>query len=138
VLLGFYSTFSICDTPMVTSGSQWMGFYFKDGTDQLFVRRGNTPINTQWTEFNLLLREPSPMPDACDLTRFLVTSLTFMRTLSEVSIWLDDVRLSVVNRTTDREENLGLPRGLRPKSSSGMMTVTKVTSKGHYVCIRRA
>jgi len=122
---------------MVTSGTQWMGFYFKDGTDQLFVRRGNlppptdpTPSTTQWTEFSMPLREPSPMPNAFDLTRFLVTSLTFMRTLSEVSIWFDDVRLSVVSKATGNEKSLGLPRGLRPKSSSGMMTATKVTSKG--------
>ena len=122
---------------MVTSGTQWMGFYFKDGTNQLFLRRGNlppptdpTPATTQWTEFSMPLREPSPMPNAFDLTRFLARSLTFMRTLSEVSIWFDDVRLSVIRKTLGDEQSLGLPRGLRPKGYSGMMTVTKVTTKG--------
>ena len=122
---------------MVTSGTQWMGFYFKDGTDQLFVRRGNlppptepTPATTQWTEFSMPLREPSSIPNVIDLTRFLVTSLTFMRTLSEVSIWFDDVRLSVVSKATGDEKSLGLAKGLWPNSPSRIMTVTKVTSKG--------
>ncbi|KAH7101322.1 hypothetical protein BKA62DRAFT_743455 [Auriculariales sp. MPI-PUGE-AT-0066] len=137
--VGFYSIFSVCEAPIVTSGTQWMGFYFKDGTDQLFVRRGNLPTpsepvtGTQWTEFSMPLRESSPMPNAFDFTRFLVTSLTFMRTLSEVSIWFDDVRLSIVTKATGPEKALGLPRGLRARSGTGAMTVSKVTSRALHI-----
>ncbi|KAG8883551.1 hypothetical protein FRB97_006398 [Tulasnella sp. 331] len=41
--VGFYSLFSVTDEPFVTSGGQWMGFYWKDNKDQLFARRGALP-----------------------------------------------------------------------------------------------
>jgi HSP90 family molecular chaperone len=33
--VGFYSVFSVTDEPFVTSGDQWMGFYWKDNNDQV-------------------------------------------------------------------------------------------------------
>lgn len=33
--VGFYSLFSVTDEPFVTSGGQWMGFYWKDNKDQV-------------------------------------------------------------------------------------------------------
>jgi hypothetical protein len=33
--IGFYSLFSITESPFVTSGDEWMGFYWKDGKDQV-------------------------------------------------------------------------------------------------------
>lgn len=33
--VGFYSLFSVTEEPFVTSGSDWMGFYWKDGKDQV-------------------------------------------------------------------------------------------------------
>lgn len=40
--VGFYSLFSISEEPFVRSGSSWMGFYWKDGGDQ--VRRFLPPF----------------------------------------------------------------------------------------------
>lgn len=33
--VGFYALFSITEEPFVASGDQWMGFYWKDGGDQV-------------------------------------------------------------------------------------------------------
>jgi len=32
---GFYALFSVTERPFVTSGDDWMGFYWKDGKDQV-------------------------------------------------------------------------------------------------------
>ena len=33
--VGFYSLFCVTEEPFVTSGGQWMGFYWKDKKDQV-------------------------------------------------------------------------------------------------------
>jgi len=35
--VGFYSLFSVTEEPFVTSGGQWMGFYWKDNANQVRV-----------------------------------------------------------------------------------------------------
>ena len=39
--VGFYSLFSVCDEPIVSSGDQLMGFFWKG--DALFTRRAHAP-----------------------------------------------------------------------------------------------
>ncbi|KIL68939.1 hypothetical protein M378DRAFT_21839 [Amanita muscaria Koide BX008] len=126
--VGFYSVFSITDTPFVTSGSQWMGFYWKDNKDQLFARRGNLPSETSshWTAFELILREPSPMPPAFDLTRFLSSSIVFMTRLSEVSIYFNNKRLTKLTKATGIPKSLGTPAGLQTISPRRLMEVKGV------------
>ncbi|KAH7102661.1 hypothetical protein BKA62DRAFT_97201 [Auriculariales sp. MPI-PUGE-AT-0066] len=123
--VGFYCTFSVCDSPMVTSGSHAMLFYFKDGADDLQVKRGprTAPSGQRWTTFQMELRQPSPMPNPLDVARFVATSLSFMRKLSKVTIWFDDVSLCIVSKETTGEHSLKLPRSLKTKSSSGFMNV---------------
>lgn len=121
---------------MVTSGPQWMGFYWKDGGDQLFVRRGQVPEEQQaddWTTFDMPLREPGPIPNAFDLTRFLTSSITFMSHINEVSIFFDDIRLSHISKAAGAEKSLGIPKGLRPRSVGGTMTVRSVTSRALHI-----
>ncbi|KAJ6495551.1 hypothetical protein C8R47DRAFT_1213045 [Mycena vitilis] len=92
--------FSVTDEPLVKSGAEWMGFYWKDNKDQLFARRGPLPPTApqtstdNWTSFEMPLRQPVPMPVAFDFTRFLASSITFMANLSEVSVYFDDKRLN--------------------------------------------
>ncbi|GLB37239.1 putative protein of unknown function (DUF3684) [Lyophyllum shimeji] len=125
--VGFYSLFSVTEEPFVTSGDQWMGFYWKDKKDQLFARRGQLPDSqetpSRWTTFEMVLREPAPIPVAFDFTRFLTSSITFMTHLSEVSLFFDDKRLARLKKAPGVPKGLGLPAGLRSSSSSGMMTI---------------
>ncbi|KAH9177930.1 hypothetical protein EDB89DRAFT_1844068, partial [Lactarius sanguifluus] len=126
--VGFYSLFSVTEEPWVTSGGQWMNFYWKDKKDQLYVRRGPIPDETgdPWTTFQMTLREPGPMPPAFDFTRFLVSSITFMAHLSEVSIYFDDQRLVRLSKRGDESIEVPMLAGLDSKTPDGRMTVRSV------------
>jgi HSP90 family molecular chaperone len=60
--VGFYSLFSICEEPFVTSGEDTMGFFWKG--DMLYTKRGKLPPESQseWTTFFLKCREPVIIP----------------------------------------------------------------------------
>ncbi|KAH8983017.1 hypothetical protein EDB92DRAFT_1804081, partial [Lactarius akahatsu] len=127
--VGFYSLFSVTEEPWVISGGQWMNFYWKDKKDQLYVRRGPTPPDENvdpWTTFQMTLREPGPMPPAFDFTRFLVSSITFMAHLSEVSIYFDDQRLVRLSKRGDGAIEVPMLVGLDSKTPDGRMTVRSV------------
>ncbi|KZT11459.1 uncharacterized protein LAESUDRAFT_720694 [Laetiporus sulphureus 93-53] len=126
--VGFYSLFSVTEEPFVTSGGQWMGFYWKDKKDQLFARRGRLPdtSNDGWTTFEMFLREPAPIPRAFDITRFLASSITFMSHLSEVSIYLDERRISRLSKVIGASKPITIPRGLKTSSPKGIMQVKEI------------
>ncbi|KAF8894925.1 hypothetical protein CPB84DRAFT_1816083 [Gymnopilus junonius] len=130
--VGFYSLFSVTEEPFVTSGNQWMAFYWKDKKDQLFARRGSLPETEQdssskeWTSFVMLLREAGPIPLPFDFTRFLASSLTFMVHLREVCVYFDDKRLVKLSKASGLPSELGVPKGLKNRSPSGTMTVDNI------------
>ena len=59
--VGFYSVFSICDDPFVSSGNECMAFYWND-KDQLFVRRKTLDKIEEMTTFMLNMRSPTEIP----------------------------------------------------------------------------
>ncbi|KAG6820876.1 hypothetical protein H0H93_010220 [Arthromyces matolae] len=139
--VGFYSLFSVTEEPFVTSGEQWMGFHWKDKKDQsdlgfperdmqLFARRGELPNNgdqvSPWTTFEMVLRDPGPIPVAFDFSRFLTSSITFMLYLSEVSVFFDEKCLARLKKTRGIPKQLGLPKAIHPATSSGIMTIKDV------------
>ncbi|KAI0037007.1 hypothetical protein K488DRAFT_75577 [Vararia minispora EC-137] len=129
--VGFYSLFSVTEEPWVTSGGHWMGFYWKDKKDQLFARRGSLPAQEgahpdPWTTFQMILREPAPIPPAFDFTRFLVSSMTFMAHLSEVSVYFDDRRLVRITKDGGKPKDIPEIEGLKPTSPKGIMTVKSI------------
>ncbi|KZO98233.1 hypothetical protein CALVIDRAFT_535334 [Calocera viscosa TUFC12733] len=130
--VGFYSLFSVTDQPFVKSGPGWMGFYWRDGGDQLFVRRGTLPNpeppaepgGNPWTSFEMTLREPAPLPaPPIEIARFLATSLTFMKCLRDVSVYWNEKRLIRIVKELDEPRTLGLPRELSGASPGKIMTV---------------
>ncbi|EJU01784.1 hypothetical protein DACRYDRAFT_107520 [Dacryopinax primogenitus] len=130
--VGFYSLFSVTDQPFVKSGSSWMGFYWRDGGDQLFVRRGELPNpeppaasdGNPWTSFEMSLREPGPLPaPPIEIARFLATSLTFMNRLRDVSVYWNEKRLVRIVKELDTPRNLGVPGQLSGASPGKMMTI---------------
>ncbi|EIW60639.1 uncharacterized protein TRAVEDRAFT_119941 [Trametes versicolor FP-101664 SS1] len=126
--VGFYSLFSVTEEPFVTSGGQWMGFYWKDKKDQLFARRGKLPESAEdpWTSFEMGLREPTPIPPPFDFTRFLASSITFMRHLLDVSVFLDDKRLSRLTKAPGAPQAMSIPKGLKPSSPLNTMQVNGI------------
>lgn len=129
--VGFYSLFSVTDDPFVTSGQQWMAFYWKDKKDQLYARRGTLPTDVEgkeWTTFEMPLREPAPMPVPFDLIRFLTSSITFMTHLHRISVYLDDKRLARLEKGAGQAHILGVPRGLNPRTEQKTMTINTIRS----------
>ncbi|KXN90205.1 hypothetical protein AN958_04695 [Leucoagaricus sp. SymC.cos] len=123
--VGFYSLFSVTEEPFVKSGSQWMGFYWKDKKDQLFARRGQlaSADESPWTSFDMILREPSPMPPAFDFARFLASSVTFMTYLEEVAVYFDDWCLIKLSKAVGYPKLRQLPQDLSGKSPNNYMTI---------------
>ncbi|CAJ0640633.1 15327_t:CDS:2 [Entrophospora sp. SA101] len=71
--VGFYSLFSVCDAPFVSSGTQGMAFYWRG--DQLFAKRSNIKQDdTTWTTFLMDTREKEKLPEIESFGRFLVAS----------------------------------------------------------------
>ncbi|KAI0252773.1 hypothetical protein BJV78DRAFT_1198868 [Lactifluus subvellereus] len=129
--VGFYSLFSVTEEPWVTSGGQWMNFYWKDKKDQLYARRGTVPVSEDeavdpWTTFQMTLREPGPIPPAFDFTRFLVSSITFMTHLSQVSVYFDDKRLVRLSKDGGVPREVPMLKGLKSTSPEGMMNVKSI------------
>ncbi|KAK0212970.1 hypothetical protein DFS33DRAFT_1285718 [Desarmillaria ectypa] len=137
--VGFYSLFSVTEEPFVTSGGQWMGFYWKDKKDQLFARRGTLPNAEQispWTSFDMVLREDATIPPASDFARFLASSITFMNYLSEVSVYMDDKRLMHLTKSSGADERLVIPRGLQTSSRKLIMHVKSIKSTPLHISAR--
>jgi hypothetical protein len=75
--VGFYSVFSICDDPFVSSGTECMAFFWE--RDQLFVRRKTLPKEDQMTTFMLNMRSPTEVPNlVCLMLQNLIASLSFV------------------------------------------------------------
>ncbi|QRW13174.1 hypothetical protein RhiLY_12173 [Ceratobasidium sp. AG-Ba] len=113
--VGFYSLFSVTEEPFVKSGTEWMGFYWRNA-------------------FEMPLREAAPLPGLpVDIARFLATSLTFMTHLRNVSMFFDGRCLARVEKEVGAPRNVGIPRGLRGTTPGGMMNTTGVTSTSLYM-----
>ncbi|KAJ8522756.1 hypothetical protein ONZ45_g741 [Pleurotus djamor] len=130
--VGFYSLFSVTEEPFVTSGAEWMGFYWKDKKDQLFARRGNLPSPSNeenpnpWTSFQMPLRDPSPIPPPFDFARFLASSIVFMTHLKQVSVYLDSHCLVKLSKAPGSPNVLNIPRSLRASSPSNSVVVKSI------------
>ncbi|KAG8743102.1 hypothetical protein FRC10_000402 [Ceratobasidium sp. 414] len=137
--VGFYSLFSVTEEPFVKSGSEWMGFYWRNGGDQLFARRGDLPADAssssgEWTSFEMPLREAAPLPGLpVDIARFLATSLTFMTHLQSVSMYFDGRCLAKVEKEVGIPRGVSIPRGLKGATPGGMMNATGITSTSLYM-----
>lgn len=135
------------DDPFVESGNRWMGFYWKDGKDQLLARSGDLPpaenaapvepsmTGHPWTTFTMALRDPAPLEGPLDFARFLVTSLTFMRTIKKIDMLVDDTKVLEVRKDVTGQHKVSRT-GLNTTSSLGMMRVQGVESTSMVITAR--
>ncbi|GAA5919060.1 hypothetical protein JCM1841_003725 [Sporobolomyces salmonicolor] len=131
--VGFYSLFSLCDEPVVSSGDKVLGFYWKDGGDQLYVRSatdetGMSNVSSEghpWSTFFMELREPQPMPEPNDFARFLSSCLGFTSNLRTLSLFFDGHLLFCVQKTLAPSRPLALKSNL---SSSSPLKILKLAS----------
>jgi len=105
---------------------------------QLYARRGTLPavddMVDPWTSFQMTLREPGPIPPAFDFTRFLVSSITFMTHLSEVSVYFDDKRLVKLSKDCGMSKDVPVLKGLKATSPQGMMNVKSIEKTREFRC----
>jgi uncharacterized membrane protein len=99
---------------------------------QLAIKVYQVPSEQQtpWTTFEMPLRVSETIPNIFDFTRFLASSITFMEHLSEVSVFLDDKRLSLLRKNSGSLQELAMPKDLVPTSQNKTMTVRSLRSSG--------
>ncbi|KAG1825278.1 hypothetical protein EV424DRAFT_1392999 [Suillus variegatus] len=106
--VGFFSVFSVTDKPIL--------LVKKEGCDC-----------DKWTVIEMELKQESTIPRIFELTRFLVTSLTFLTRVEHVGIFLDNTELS---RLTKKRSQASQPIAISPhmikKSPDGTMTIDSV------------
>lgn len=131
--VGFYSLFSIAEEPIVSSGNELMGFFWKD--DALFTRRAKSPSTDvspsgkPWTTFHMALRERAPFPDSLlDLSRFMATSLTFTANVQQLNLFFDDHPLCRLNKRLEPAKAMNMPSHLNATSPKKMMRVQSLES----------
>ena len=114
---------------------RYVWFHLCPGTtaftsNQLFARRGDLPnaADDPWTTFQMDLREDAPIPVAFDFTRFLVSSITFMTHLRQVSVYFDNKRLALLNKDAGLPTQVPIPQGLKPTSTTGIMNIKELKS----------
>ncbi|KAI8915690.1 hypothetical protein EDD86DRAFT_185483 [Gorgonomyces haynaldii] len=127
--VGFYSLFSICEEPFVTSGSETMGFFWRN--DALFTKRGKMPPESvdQWTTFFMPTRDPIPIPDTNDFARFICTSMAFSTRIKTVSVFVDHEQLMRFDRKSSPARPLELPPNASylNKSPNGFFKVDNIS-----------
>ena len=124
--VGFYSVFSDCEEPFVSSGKEAMAFYWKGNS--LFTRKIQLPESqsTRETTFVLDYRNTTTtIPSLLPLSQFLASSLTFVG-LSSIELWLDDWKLVAFNKLTAPGSDVSIPRSLERKTAEGLVKIQSV------------
>ncbi|KAK2748107.1 hypothetical protein FQN57_001230 [Myotisia sp. PD_48] len=125
--VGFYSVFSDCEEPFVSSGREAMAFYWKENA--LFTRRLQLDERdcSNDTTFVLDYRNTtSPVPGLTPLCQFLASSLTFVG-LESIELWLDNWNLLKLSKKLAPSAPIAIPNDISPKTLEGMMKINTVT-----------
>jgi hypothetical protein len=73
------------------------------------------------------LKQESTIPRIFELTRFLVTSVTFLAHIQRVTIMLDDTELSCLTKTRNMaSQSIAISEHMIRKSQSGTMNIDSV------------
>ena len=124
--VGFYSVFSECETPFVSSGHQTMAFYWKGNS--LFTRMGRIPSEQTSTDTAFVLdyrNQSSPVPNLMSICQFLSTSLTFVG-LDCIELHLDQWNLLTLTKKAAPGAGVHLPKDVNTKTQEGLMRVVGV------------
>ncbi|KAI9657004.1 MAG: hypothetical protein M1821_003170 [Bathelium mastoideum] len=124
--VGFYSVFSECETPFVSSGQQTMAFYWKGNS--LFTRMGKIPSEQTSSETAFVLdyrNQSSPVPNLMSICQFLSTSLTFVG-LECIELLLDQWNLLTLAKKAAPGAGVHLPRDVNTKTQEGLMKIVGV------------
>ncbi|GAA99452.1 hypothetical protein E5Q_06151 [Mixia osmundae IAM 14324] len=128
--VGFYSLFSLCECPLVASGREIMGFNWRDGKDQLYVKRARNPdesdIAQRWTSFIMDLRKPMPLYPIEAFVRFLSTALAFTSNVRSITLQYQEYTLAIITKSAAPTRPMALADNLHSLSPTRMMRITAV------------
>ncbi|KAF9328391.1 hypothetical protein BGZ91_001028 [Linnemannia elongata] len=126
--VGFYSLFSICEEPFVSSGKECMAFYWRN--DQLYAKRAGIPDDENqkdgWTTFLLDLREPMDMLSMDEFGPFLARSLGFTANLRDISVYLDHHCILKISKKMREPRPMTLPKTMYMTSPQKIFTLKSV------------
>lgn len=124
--VGFFSVFSVTDKPIVKSNGKMVSIYY--GGDQLFVKKEQLNCDRdKWTVIEMELKQESTIPRIFELTRFLVTSVTFLAHIQRVTILLDDTELACLTKTRNKaSQSIAISEHMVRTSRNGTMTIDSV------------
>ncbi|WFD04595.1 hypothetical protein MOBT1_003308 [Malassezia obtusa] len=141
--VGFYSLFSICEEPIVLSGDELLGFFWKG--DALYTQRAQAPqtdvseTGMPWTTFLMALREPTPFPESpLALCQFLATSLTFTAGVRRIALYLDDRLLCRLTKDVGAPQPVAPSRHLSGVSPKRMLRVQALHSTALQIHVEAA
>jgi hypothetical protein len=103
--VGAYTMFSICEEPIVLSGTQALAFVWKG--DALWTKTiDNDNADKSWTSFILPARDPYPLTDLQEFGEFLCSALTFTKSLSEIRVSVNDKKRMTITKTMIQEPSV--------------------------------
>ena len=125
--VGFYSVFSDCEVPFVSSGKEAIAFYWKGNA--LYTRRLQLDESDASPETSFILdhrNNTTPVPALRPLCEFLASSLTFAN-LQTIELWLDDWNLLKLSKMISPSSPVSPPNDVKLKTEEGLMQVSAVT-----------
>ncbi|KAI9654173.1 MAG: hypothetical protein M1831_005527 [Alyxoria varia] len=131
--VGFYSVFSECDTPFITSGRESMAFYWKNNS--LFTRKRQLPDDISNTDTCFMLEnrdKTTQVPNLLSICRFLSTSLTFVG-LESIELWLDNWNVFTLRKKSAPSMPVTIPGDVEIESSTRGMRITGVESQNSQI-----
>ncbi|PGH03901.1 hypothetical protein AJ80_08603 [Polytolypa hystricis UAMH7299] len=124
--VGFYSVFSDCEEPFVSSGNKAIAFYWKGNslfTRQLQLEDADASLDTS---FVLDYRNTtSSIPALMPLCQFLASSLTFVG-LESIELWIDDWNLLKLSKKIAPSVGVNIPKDVETKTADGLMKVASI------------
>jgi hypothetical protein len=99
--VGAYTMFSICEEPMVLSGTQALAFFWKGDAlwSKTITTVNRSKIDEAWTTFVLPSRDPYALPNLVEFGEFLCASLTFTKCLGEIRVYVNEKRRITIVKT---------------------------------------
>lgn len=122
--VGAYTMFSICEEPLVISGTEALAFVWKGDALWCKVAKHNK-ATTEWTSFILPSRDPYPVPDLCEFGEFLCASLTFTQSLTSLKVFVNGkLRLTIAKTTIQEPTIVEAPKSTSWWRNDGAVTTT--------------
>lgn len=120
--VGFYSVFSITDSPRVLSGGKTLEIFFIG--DQLYTL-DDTCAQSKWTSIEMLLKEDMqvPIPKPFDLARFLAATMTFMSCVENADVTFDNKPFMKIVKSRQVPKPISVPKDMIPRSKEDTMHI---------------